>query len=65
MDDIKRFWGHYERPTDQFGGRWSGVAWSWHNCWTIVENQLLEIGRVRLGSVLGKHRGDEVRCLGS
>ncbi len=23
MDDIKRFWGHYERATDQFGGRWS------------------------------------------
>ena len=29
----------------------------------IVEIQLLEIGRVRLGRVLGMHRGDEVRCL--
>ena len=36
------------------------VQWSWHNCWTIVENQVL-IGRVRLGSVLGKHRGEEAR----
>ena len=63
MDDIKRFCDHYERATDQFGGRWSGAVWYHSNCWTIVENQLLEIGRVRLGRVLGKHQGDEVRCL--
>ena len=31
----------------------------------LLRTNWLEIGRVRLGGVLGKHRGDEVRCLGS